>query len=84
MFGSAGDRSEHGERLVADLPAVAVGAVQEVAAPALARSGDRRQLVDGAGGEEEPARGQRAAVGEPHDEAAARPRPPRPSMSSTP
>ena len=43
---------EHADRPVADLPAVAVRAVQEVTAPALAGAGDVGQLVDGAGREQ--------------------------------
>ena len=48
-------RSEDAERLVAYLPAVAVGAVQDALAPLLGDAGHRRELVDDAGREEDPA-----------------------------
>ena len=47
-----GGAAQHAERLVADLVAVAVGAVQQVAAPALADAGDVGQLVAQAGGDQ--------------------------------
>ncbi len=37
--------AEHAERAVADLVAVAVGAVQDIAGPPVAKPGDVRQLV---------------------------------------
>ena len=48
MIDRAGVGAEHAERLVADFPPVAVGAVEEVAPPALAGAGDVGQLVGGA------------------------------------
>ena len=45
-------RGEHGERLVAHLPAVAVRAVQDVARPPLAQPGDVGQLVAQTGGDQ--------------------------------
>ena len=42
------------DRLVADLPPVAVGAVQHAGAPVLPQPLDRRQLVDHTGGDDEP------------------------------
>jgi hypothetical protein len=38
--------AEYAEGLIAHLPPVAVGAMQEVSAPALTDTGNRRQLVD--------------------------------------
>ena len=55
---------EDADRAVAHLPAVAVRAVQHVAAPPLAQPGDRRQLVDEAGRDEQAAGPRRPAVGE--------------------
>ena len=49
------------DRLVAYLPAVAVGAVEEVSAPALAGAGNVGKLVDRPSREEEPSRSDRAA-----------------------
>ncbi len=48
----AGTGPEHADRLIANLPAVAVRAVEEVSTPALAGAGDVGQLVDGACREE--------------------------------
>jgi hypothetical protein len=50
-----GPDAEHSDRLVANLPAVAVRAVEEVAAPALPRACELRKLVDGARREQNPA-----------------------------
>ena len=57
--------SEDADRLVAHLPAMAVRAVEEVAAPALSGAGNVGKLIDGAGREQEPSRCQRAAPGKP-------------------
>ena len=66
-----GRSTEDAERLVADLLAVAVRAVQHVAAPALAQAGDVGQLVAQPGGDEHPPGAQtRSAVGEQDLEAA--------------
>ena len=51
----AGLRAQDAEGLVADLPAVAVRAVQQVPAPPLADAGDIGQLVAHPGGDEEAA-----------------------------
>ena len=72
MLDGAGLGREDADRLVAHLPAVAVGAVEEVAAPALAGAGDVGQLVGGAGREQQPARGQGAAVRQAEREAGRR------------
>ena len=56
MVDGAGIGAEDADRLVANLPAMAVRAVEEVAAPALARAGNVGQLVDGAGREQQPTR----------------------------
>ena len=42
--------------------------MEEVASPTLPRARDLGQHVDGAGGEEKPAGGERAAASEPNDE----------------
>ena len=52
----AGQGAQHAERLVADLPAVAVRAVQEVPAPPLADAGDVGQLVADTGRDQDPPR----------------------------
>ena len=44
----------HAEPAVADLVAVAVGAVQDIAGPPVAQAGDVRQLVAQAGGDQQP------------------------------
>ena len=64
-----GMRAEHAEGLVADLPAVAVRAVQQVPAPSLPDAGDVGELVADAGRQQDAARGQRAAAGEADGEA---------------
>jgi hypothetical protein len=58
MVDGTGSGSEDSDWLIANLPAVAVGAVEEVAAPALARPRDVRRHIAGACCEEQPARGQ--------------------------
>ena len=62
--------AEHADRLVADFPAVAVRAVEEVAAPALTGAGDVRKLVDGTGCEQDASRLQHLPAGEPERERA--------------
>ena len=59
-----GRATEDAERLVADLPAVAVRAVQHVAGPPLAQARNVGQLVAQAGGDQQPPRRDRVAVGE--------------------
>ena len=51
MLDGAGTDSDHTNRLIAHLPTVAVRAVEEVPAPAIARAG-MSEVVDGAGGEQ--------------------------------
>ncbi len=70
MLDGAGNRSQDADRTVADLPAMAVRAVEKVATPALPGALDVRQLVDGAGREEQPSRCERAAAVEPNRETA--------------
>ena len=67
-----GGPAEDAEGLVADLVAVAVRAVQQVAAPALAHPGDVGELVAQPGGDQDAAGAQRPAVGEGDLEAGAR------------
>ena len=69
VLDGAGAGAEHPERLIANFPAVAVGAVEEVFAPALPESGDRREFVCRSGRDQQPSRLQRAAVGEGDREA---------------
>ena len=66
------DGPEHADRLVAHLPAVAVGAVQEIASPALAGADDIGQVVHGAGREQHPSRLDGPAACEPEREAGRR------------
>ncbi len=56
--------TEYAEALVADLVAVAVGAVEQVAAPALADARDVGEHVAEPGGDQDPPRGQCLPVGE--------------------
>ncbi len=60
--------AEHAERLIADLPAVAVRAVQEIAAPAFAHTGDGGQVVGDAGRHQDAAGRHRVAARQVHDE----------------
>ena len=60
--------AEHPERLIADLPAVAVRAVQEIAAPAFAHTGDGGQVVGDAGRHEDAAGRHRVTARKMHDE----------------
>ena len=48
--------AKYANRLVADFVAVAVGAVQEVAAPPLSHAGDVRDLIVEPGGDQDAAR----------------------------
>jgi hypothetical protein len=57
----AGAGAEDTERLIAHLPAVAVGAMKEVASPTLPDSRNLRQFVRRARGDQEPSRLQRPA-----------------------
>ncbi len=57
VLDGVGRAAEHAEPLVADLVAVAVGAVQQVAAPALADAGDVGELVAEPGGDQDAAGG---------------------------
>ena len=61
---------EHGDRPVAHLPAVAVGAVHDVASPPLRQPRYVGQLVHQPGGHQQPACPHRPAVGEGEAEAA--------------
>src|SRR5438132_14063304 len=60
---------EDAKRLVADLPAVAVGTVDHVAAPAFAQTGYVRQLVDEARCDQQTPSRKNATVLERHAEA---------------
>jgi len=51
----AGVAGQYRQGLVADLPAVAVGAVEHAASPQLRQAGDRGQLVHDPGGQQQPA-----------------------------
>ena len=64
--------AEHAEALVADLVAVAVGAVQQVAAPALADARQVGELVAQPGGDQDPPGGRCLPVGQGDLEAAVR------------
>jgi hypothetical protein len=64
----AGVGTQDADRLVADLPPVAVRAVQEIAAPLLPDTLDVRQLVAVASGDQDSARIQRSAHVEDHRE----------------
>ena len=66
-----GGPAQHAEGLVAHLVAVAVGAVQEIAAPPLPDTRDVGQHVVQTRGHEQPARRQDRSVGEPDLEARA-------------
>ena len=78
------DGADHADRLVAHLPAVAVRAVQEVAAPALADAFDVGERVRGAGGEQDVGGLDGPAARESQREAGARRPATRSSTSSTP
>ena len=65
---------EHADPLVANLPAVAVRAVQHLVAPALAQPVDLRQVVDEPGRHQQPPRGESLAAAEQHLEPVAEPR----------
>ena len=69
--------ADHADGPVAHLPPVAVGAVQHVVTPALAQSGYVGELVDQPAGDQQPARPDRAPVGQPDAEAVALARRPR-------
>ena len=62
--------AEYAEALVADLVPVAVGAVEEVAAPALADAREVGELVAEPGGDQDPPGGQCLPVGQGELEAA--------------
>lgn len=57
------------DRPVAHLPAVAARAVQDIVPPQLAHTGQRGQLVDQTGGDQQPPRPDRPAVGQTDHEA---------------
>lgn len=61
--------AEHGEGLIANLPAVAIGTVQEVLSPSLTDAGDVRELVARSGGYEDAAGRELCAVAEADGEA---------------
>jgi hypothetical protein len=69
--GRAGGPAEHAELAVADLVAVTVGAVQDVAGPAVGQPWDVGQFVAESGGDQQPPRRDPLAVAEEHPEAAA-------------
>ena len=69
MVDRAGICSDDADRLVANLPAVAVGAVEKVSAPTFSRTRDVRQLIDGARREQEPAAAQGATARQSQREA---------------
>ena len=62
-------RAEDSERLIANLPAVAVRAMQKIAPPPLADARDVRQRVAEAGGDQYPSRVQDSAAREANCEA---------------
>src|SRR4051795_2846768 len=62
MVDGAGRGPDDADRLIANLPTVAVRAVEEVATPALPRAVDVGQLVDRTGREKDTPRGQGAAA----------------------
>src|SRR5699024_2154230 len=64
-----GPGGDHADGPVAHLPAVAEGAVHQVRAPVRGQSGDRGKLVAEAGGDQQAAGGEGAAVGEVDGEA---------------
>ena len=68
VLDGVGPRAQHPDGLVADLPAVAIRAVQQVAAPSLANARDVRQLVADPGREQDPSRLQDSASGQPDGE----------------
>ncbi len=70
MLYGAGLRAENPDGLVADLPPVAVRAVQEIPAPPLADPGDLRQHVADTGRDEDPSRLQHVPwpTGQPNEE----------------
>ena len=68
MVDGAGIGTEDADRLIAHLPAMAVRAVEEVAAPTLSRAGNVGKLIDGAGREKEPSCCHRAAPSKPERE----------------
>src|SRR3954452_179162 len=67
--GRARTGSEHSKRLVAHLPAMAIGTMQEVTTPPLTRTPDVRQQIAGTRREKQPARAQRTAAGQLKHEA---------------
>ena len=60
---------EHTEWLVADLPSMAVRAMEKIASPSLAHAGDVGELIGGAGGDQNAACGQRSTAGDRDGEA---------------
>jgi hypothetical protein len=65
----AGGAADDAELVVADLVAVAVGAVQDVTCPPIGKAGDVGELVPEPGGDQQPAGADAAALGEQHPEA---------------
>ncbi len=63
-----GVRTEHAEGLIADLPTVAVRAVQQITAPAFAHTGNGGQVVAHTGRQEDAAGRQRLTARKTHDE----------------
>lgn len=68
VLDGAGLSAQDSQRLVADLPAMAVRAVQQVAAPALVDPRHVRQLVADTGGDQDPSRSEDGAAGEADEE----------------
>src|SRR5690242_1905895 len=69
MFDGGGAGSENSERLIADLPAVTIGAVEQVLGPAFPKSGNRRQLIGCTSCDQQSPRFEYATVGEGDREA---------------
>jgi hypothetical protein len=61
--------TENADRLIANLPPVAVRAMQEIATPSFADTSDRRQVISDTGCDQNPAGCQNAATGQADEEA---------------
>ncbi len=68
MHDRAGLCAQNPDALIADLPSVAVRAVQQITAPSLADARDLRQLVVDPGGDQDPPRPQHPATGQANEE----------------
>ena len=69
MLDRVGPNAEHADRLVANLPAVAVRTVQQVATPTLPNAGDVREFVSDPRGQQDPLRREAVATGQRDREA---------------